>query len=128
MSEEKEPVLPLNFSDGRKLELSYRNTSLYTFLGKTAIGDFEFNNPNANHVFIETGKDANDNPAGMYFFEKFHPIYRDIAEFAIENSLPQILNRRDVPACDLTQYSRASEVEAAKFAHKLDAVYPSDFH
>jgi hypothetical protein len=127
MSAEQEPSLPLNFSNGEKIDLTYRNTYLYTFLGKTAIGDIAFENSNANHVFIETGKDENNNPSGVYLFEKFHRVYGQIAEFVVENSLPQILNRRDVPACDLNQYTRASDIEAQKFAAKLEAVDPSDF-
>lgn len=35
-----------------KYELTHENTTLYTFLGRTAIGDMPFENASANHVFV----------------------------------------------------------------------------
>lgn len=124
---EKDPTLNLNLGNGKKMELNHSNTKLYTFLGRTAINDVEFENSSVNHVFVETEKGDGNIIKGMWFFEKFHPVYRNIAEFAIEHSWPQYLNQREIAVGDLTMYQQFAEKEADVFAAKLDAVQPSDF-
>ena len=124
---EKDPSLTLNMSDGRKMELTHRNTTLYTFLGRTAIGDVAFENSSVNHVFIRTGLNEQQQPQGMYFFEKFHPVYRDIAKFVLDKNLPSILNMHTVPECDMKAYMVEIDKEEAKFHAKLEGVLPEDF-
>lgn len=124
---EQDPSIRLNMPDGKSMEANYRNTTLFTFLGKTAIGDLVFDNESANHVFIQTGRNEKDQPTGMYFFEKFHPVYADIAKFAIEHSFPANLNHRIVPACDLRAYMGEVERAEAQFHAQLEGVMPEDF-
>jgi hypothetical protein len=124
---EKDPSLTLNMGDGTKMELTHRNTTLYTFLGKTAIGDLVFDNASANHVFVRTGHNEQNQPRGLYFFERFQPVYGDIARFAVEHSLPQILNMHTVPECDMKAYMSEVDREEAKFHASLEGVLPEDF-
>lgn len=118
--------LHLVYADGRRFEVTRENTTLYTFLGRTAIGDITFNNESANHVFVQT--DENEEAAGTYYFERFHPVYQDVAKFAIENSFPSILNMPSVPECDFQAYLQYVDVEQAKFSATLDGVFPEDFN
>lgn len=124
---EKEPGLTLRYGDGKRLELTPENTTLYTFLGRTAIGDLEFENQSLNHAFVTTGHTENDKPIGNFYFEKFHAVYKDIAAFAIKNSFPHIANMRTIPACDLKAYLGQVDREQAAFAAKLEGVSPEDF-
>lgn len=124
---EKDPSLTLDMGNGSKIELNHRNTTVYTFLGRTAIGDIAFDNASANHAFVHLGSNEQDQPQGMYLFEKFHPVYQDIAKFAIENSLPQILNMHTVPECDMKAYMAQVDREGVRFQAKLEGVLPEDF-
>lgn len=123
---EQDPTLNLNMGDER-FELTHRNTTLYTFLGRTAIGDMEFENESANHVFVQLGENERQQPRGMYFFERFHPVYQDIAAFAIKHSFPIVGNQRRVPECDLKAYLNHVEAEQEKFHASLEGVLPEDF-
>lgn len=123
---EQEPTLNLNMGEER-FELTRRNTTLYTFLGRTAIGDVAFDNASANHIFFYMGQNEQDQPTGMYFFERFHPIYQDIAEFAIEHSFPIVGNQLRVPECDLKAYMSHVDAEQERFHSALEGVMPEDF-
>lgn len=124
---EQDPALTLNMGDGSKMELNHRNTTLYTFLGRTAIRDIVFENSSANHVFVRTGVNEQEQPRGMYFFEKFHPVYKDIAKFVLEKELPSIQNMHTVPECDMKAYMGQVDKEEAKFHATLAGVLPEDF-
>lgn len=124
---EQDPSLTLNMGDGKKLELTHDNTTIYTFLGRTALGDMQFENESANHAFIMTGRNEKDQPQGMYFFERFHPVYKEIAKFAVEHSFPQILNHRTLPACDIKAYMGEIDRAEARFHAQLEGALPEDF-
>lgn len=124
---EQDPGLTLNMGDGKKLELTPENTSVYTFLGRTALGDVQFDNASANHAFVVTGRNEKDQPQGMYFFERFHPVYKTIAEFAIKNSFPIMGNQRTVPECDLRAYMQEVDKQEAQFHAQLEGALPEDF-
>lgn len=124
---ERDPSLTLNMGDGRKLEATPENTTLYTFLGRTAIGDVLFENSSVNHIYLGTGLDEEERPKGIYFFEKFSSVHEDIAKFAIEHSFPAILNQRTVPACDMEAYYLHVQQQEAHFAAQLNGVMPEDF-
>lgn len=124
---EKTPRLKISYEDGSELLSDHTNTTLYTFLGQTAVGDSTFENPSANHVFVRTGFNKDNQPSGIYFFERFHSVYKDIAEFAIKHSFPAILNQPRVPECDLACYMKHVEAEQSAFREKLEGVMPEDF-
>jgi hypothetical protein len=124
---EQDPSLTLNMGDGKKLELTPDNTTIYTFLGRTALGDMQFENESANHAFVQTGRNEKDVPQGMYFFEQFHPVYKDIAAFAMEHCFPQLLNVRRVPECDLKAYHGEIDRQEARFHAQLEGALPEDF-
>lgn len=123
---EQDPTLNLRMGEER-FELTHENTTLYTFLGRTAIGDMVFDNASANHVFVHLGEDEQEQPRGMYFFERFHPVYKDIAKFAIEHSFPIIGNQRRVPECDIRAYMAHVDAEQERFHDSLEGVFPEDF-
>lgn len=124
---EQEPTLNLNMGE-EKFELTRRNTTLYTFLGRTAIDDIVFDNASANHVFFYMGQNEQDQPTGMYFFERFHPVYKDIAKFAIKHSFPIVGNQPRVPECDLKAYMSHVDAEQERFHDSLEGVFPEDFN
>lgn len=100
---EQDPVLRLSMDNGTKHELTPSNAVLYTFLGKTTIGDIEIDNTLLNHAFYRTSQNEQGQAVGMYFF-RHHPAYKDIAAHMSENRFPMVLNQREVPACDLNAY------------------------
>lgn len=124
---EKDPSLRLNMGKGKKIELTPHNTVLYTFLGRTAIGDTQFENASLNHTFVRPKDDKEGNPRGMYLFERFHPVYQDIAKFALEHSFPAILNQRQAPECDIRAYMSHVDAEQEVFRQTLEGVMPEDF-
>jgi hypothetical protein len=124
---EREETLILNLGDNKKLELTPDNTTVYTFMGRTAVGDVMFENASANHAFVQTGKNEQDQPTGMYFFERFHPVYSKIAQHAIKNSFPILGNQRRVPECDIRAYMGYVDAEQEKFHATLEGVFPEDF-
>lgn len=126
MSEE-EPSLTLNYGNGEKRQLTAENTSLYTFLGFTALGDTIIDNSTFNHAFVMTGRNEKGAPTGNYYFERFHPVYKDIAKFAIEHAFPHSANQRTVAECDIKAYLTDADRETAKFAASLEGVEPEDF-
>lgn len=104
--------LRLNLGDGREFEMRPDNATLYTFLGKTALGGMEFNNESVNHVFLVTGEEENETVTGTYIFATAE-VYADLAGFMVENDYPMVLNRRDVPECDMNAYYRMIDQHVA---------------
>lgn len=131
-SPEQEPPMRITYGEDQELIASPENTVVYTFLGKTALGAMEINNPDVNHVYLKTGEDTEDTTKGMYIFEKFHPdLYAMISDYAIRNAFPQLLNMRHVPECDLRAWmnyrSASDEAEVDKFVSELPDFLPEDF-
>lgn len=118
MSAEKDPSLPLNLGNGRTLEMTPNNSTMYTFLGKTAVrcgnDEFEIDNSTVNHIFVATEENR-----GLYFFAHQGEPFNEMSRFMIENSYPMILNSRSVPTCDLQVWLQEVDKEAADFASKI---------
>ena len=94
---ENEPKLNLNLGDGRTFEMNADNSTLYTFAGKLAM---------YNHVFLVTGESEDDGMTiGTYVFHHAEA-YNPLASFMVQYDFPMVLNRRDVPQCDLDAYGR----------------------
>lgn len=111
---EDEPSLPLKWGD-RRLEMTPRNSILYTFMGRTAVTSanetFEANNEVFNHVWIVTGENR-----GMYFWAEHDPEeYAQMAHFMVEHSFPMLLNNREVPACDVQAWLDEVDKEVETF-------------
>lgn len=114
MSVEKEPFLPLKWGD-KELQMTPRNSMLYTFMGRTAITSgndtFEANNEAFNHVWITTGENR-----GMYFWAEHDPEeYAQMAAFMVEHSFPMRINDRTVPACDVQAWLAEVDKEVETF-------------
>lgn len=105
--------LMLNFGDGREFEMRPDNATLYTFLGETALkGGIKFNNESANHVFLQTGEQDDETMTGTYVFSTAES-YAPLANFMVEHDYPMVLNRREVPACDMEAYLRMVDQTAS---------------
>lgn len=115
---ENDPSLRLSMDGGMSLELTPDNTTLYTFLGHTVIGDLTVDNATINHVFHRTGQNEQGQAIGMYFF-RTHPAYRDIAEHLTEYRYPMVLNQRQVPLCDFKAHCEEVDRQAAIFAGEI---------
>lgn len=124
---EQEPYFNLDMGNGEKVRCDAENTTLYTFIGKTAIGDIIFDNSALNHVYVELEEtDEDNNLLGMYFFERFHNLYQQMAEFIGQNEFPMVLNSREVLECDLRAYMRQVDIEVQKFSSKIPDSLPHD--
>jgi len=111
--------LRLSIGDEIELDVTPENTTLYTFLGKTMIGDMEFNNSSANHIFIAMDEDEKGRTRGMYLFEAFHPVYKTVADFAIKHSLPGVVNSREVGQSDLQAYMLQVDKTISEFSIQI---------
>lgn len=123
---DQEPTLRLNLGEDREFEMRPTNATLFTFLGKTAMHGIMFDNSNVDHVFLQTGNEDERTMTGTYLF-KTSGSYEAIAAFMIENQYPLILNRRDVPGCDMNAYLRMVDQHAASEAEELDDFFPEDW-
>lgn len=124
---EQIPQLNLNLGDGRKLEMTPENSTLYTFLGHTVIGEMTIENSSINHVFVQTGNDERGQASGMYFFNEFDGAYKDMSTHMTEYRYPMILNQHTVPACDLKVWYDRMDMEVARFNASLEGANPEDF-
>lgn len=119
--------LKLTFNGDQEFESTPDNTTLYTFLGRTAIGSLVIENSTINHVYVRFNKEDEPN-RGMYLFEQFHgEAYKTIAEYVMEHAYPQILNMRHVPECDIKAHMLHEDHEAAQFGAELPDYLPEDF-
>lgn len=119
--------LKITFNGDQEIESTPDNTTLYTFMGKTAIGNITIENSTINHVYIRLSDEGEPNK-GFYLFEQSQTdVYKTVAEHAIKHAYPQLLNLREVPECDLKAHMREEEKEAAKFAQTLPDFLPEDF-
>jgi hypothetical protein len=131
-SPDQEPPMRITYGEDQELLASPENTVVYTFLGKTALGALEIHNPDVNHVYIKTGDDTENTTKGMYIFEKFHPdLYKTIADYAIRNCYPQLLNMRQIPECDLRSWMNHKDIHDEQaideFLEGLPDFLPEDF-
>lgn len=123
---EQDPSITIRMGE-TTMELTHHNTTLFTFLGYTALGDMSFENDSINHVFVEMEGTEEGTTSGMYIFERFHPPYKTIANFIIDNQFPVVGNQRTVPECDLRAYMLHVDAEEAKLHDKIQSASVEDF-
>lgn len=92
------PTITLHMETG-EFVASPINTTLFTFLGRLAI---------YNHIFVQTGDEDDRVMVGTYVFST-HSVYQDIVNFMVEEDFPMMLNRLEVPDCDVNAYNRMIE-------------------
>jgi hypothetical protein len=83
--------------NGEDYRANRKNTTLFTFAGSLAIYD---------HIFCVMGEEeAADTYRGCYIFKEAQEnLYRTLGQFIVDNNFPQILNRNEVPDCDVTAW------------------------
>jgi hypothetical protein len=83
--------------NGEPYNANRKNTTLFTFAGSLAIYD---------HVFCVLGEEeAADTYRGCYIFKiAQEKLYGTLGKFIVDNNFPQILNRNEVPECDITAW------------------------
>lgn len=104
------PVMKLTIGENREFDATPLNTTLFTYLGRLACYD---------HVFIQTGDEDPRTMIGTYVFNT-HPVFPDMTEFMVEHNFPMILNRIEVPDCDVEAWQRM----VAQHADDLDQGIP----
>ena len=121
--------LTLTFGDGNEFECTPDNTTLFTFLGKTALGGISIDSGRFNHVFFQTGEEDEETMTGTYMFrtdrneETFDTVVSHIAEF----DYPMVLNRREVPECDIRAYNNMIKNRAKAELEDLDDFFPESW-
>jgi len=85
---DEEPGMHLRLSGNAEYRATRDDTSLFTFLGRTAF----------NHIFIHTGSEDNV-MIGAYVFH-CHPAYEAMSEYMFANDYPMHLNLPEVAPCD----------------------------
>ena len=90
---ENNPNLKL-IVEGKEFSVRPENTTLYTYLGKTAIDGVEVDNSHYNHIRIEQDKDDEDKSKFIIF--PGNELYETILNHVVENDYPMYINRREV--------------------------------
>lgn len=121
---EKDPSLVLHLGSGRKFEMTPENSMLYTYLGRTAIGNMEIDNSSVNHAWVTTGHNEQGQATGMYFFAEFDDVYKDIAAHMVEHKYPMLLNQRTVPECDMKAWVARVDLTTAQFVASIPDTLP----
>lgn len=104
------PSMSLNMGERGEFEATPENTSLFNFLGHLAC---------YNHVFIQLGDEDEETMTGTYVFST-HPVYRQMAEYMMQNGYPMHLNLRQVAECDQNAFNRMVEQQASTLDDELD--------
>lgn len=126
-NENMSEFIKITFNGDQEFETTPENTVLYTFLGKTALGNIQIENSSINHIYVRLDEEQETN-RGMYLFEQFHgDVYKTIAEYVIEHQYPQLLNMRHVPECDLRAHMLHEEREASQFISEIPDFLPENF-
>lgn len=92
---EQDPGLPLEFNQ-EPFEATRHNTTIFTYFGQLAM---------YNHVFVQTRAEE-QSMIGAYVFCD-HPAFQYITSHAMEYDWPMVLNRNEVPECDMTAWDNA---------------------
>lgn len=111
---EQEPGIRLRFGEA-EFEATPQNTTYFSFLGKTAIRGIEFEQARANHIFFQTGDEDDTTVSGSYMFrtDNNSDVYDTILNYMVEHRYPMIINRREIPQCDIDAYFRMIDQQAA---------------
>jgi hypothetical protein len=97
---EQEPGFKLSLADGRELEATRDNTTLFTFIGKLSLYD---------HVFFLTDQERN---MGTYLFN-VNPMFDEVQDYMITNDYPAHINLRDVAQCDIDAFDKMVSTDVA---------------
>ena len=101
----------LEMADGRTVEATRDNTSLFTHLGRYAIYD---------HIFVVTDEHSN---VGSYIFSS-HKAYEPMSEYMWENDYPMHLNLTEAAKCDIKAWNLMVHEDAE---HDLEAGIPEEW-
>jgi hypothetical protein len=119
MAIEQDPFITISLGGGEKVRMTRENGTLYTFLGRSAVGDLDIDNTNFDHIFVQRGEGPEGGATGLYIFKAFQEHYKTIADFMIEQQFPMILNQRTIPLCDMEAYMREVDRTTANFAEQI---------
>lgn len=106
---EEMPSMTLHMPGG-EFEATPINTTLFTFLGRLACYD---------HVFLQTGEEDEGVISGTYIFNQLS-IYDEMAAFLVEASYPMLLNRIEVPDCDINAFNKMVSQQTENLDHIPD--------
>lgn len=111
---------------GNEFEARPDNTTLFTFLGRSAIRGVEMDHHRLNHVFFQTGEEDEGTLSGSYVFrtDKNEETFDTIVGHIVEHDYPMMLNRRDVPECDVNAYFNMLDLKATEEAGDLGDFLP----
>jgi hypothetical protein len=70
-------------------------------------------------VFLQTGDEDEATIVGTYVFNQ-HSVYDEMASFIIEADYPMVLNRIEVPDCDIAAFNRMVSQQATDLDHIPD--------
>jgi hypothetical protein len=118
-------TLHLNLGGG-EFEATPDNTTLFTFMGRTAIHGIEVDNQQYNHLFFHTGEEDDNVLIGTYMFRSDlnSETWDIIAQHMLANDYPLVLNRREVPVCDIEAYGRFLDQKAHQESESLGDFIP----
>lgn len=120
---EEEPSIEIELTD-RTVEANPYNTTLFTYLGKTAVENgtdkVEVDNHKFNHIWVQLGDEE-----GLHIFEAYDKEQFDtLSRFMIVHSYPQIINMRDIAAIDVQAWLRRAEQISEQYGQNIPDFIP----
>lgn len=94
---EQDPYLRLSLADGKHLDVTPANSSLYTHAGGPAFAQYD-------HVFVVAGEE-NGTPKGAYFF-RHQEVFESLRQHLMQFDYPLHLNMPRVAEGDMAVFEQ----------------------
>ena len=113
------PRLKMQLGEYGEFEATPENTSVFTFLGQTAINGIMWDNERFNHAFLNIHEVDEDRVQGAYIFSDAKN-FDEMMRFFMQNGYPLHVNLRHVAQCDIDAYFAHQEVVADRELKDMD--------
>jgi|GEM_PF-3706389 len=100
-------VFNANTSEQTEFRMTRFNSSLYTFVGKTAIEGGDIDNQNFNHIFMHREEEGETVGRYMFVTPQTQELFNSIAGFMLKHEFPAVINQNEVPECDRIAWAKA---------------------
>ena len=116
---EELPSLRIQLGEHGEFDATPENSSIFTFLGKTAINGVEWDNSRFNHIFLQINELDEERLSGAYIFSDT-PAYETLANYLLQNGYPLHCNIRNVAECDIEAFFARQEAIFDKEVEGMD--------
>lgn len=91
--------------NGEPFQMTRHNATLFSFLGRQMIEGAEEDISKYDHIFLQTGQEDEAAVGGYVFGDS--EVFATLANFMNHYQFPMILNRLNVPQCDIDAWNKS---------------------